>query len=249
MISRWGVRIFSALFLKMALAAFAFEATASYQQTAIKGFKVLVSGELESHPAEKAAAFAEFSKQATDIEKALPPAAVHWLEHVPIWMEWKNQTNGAAEYHPSKEWLTEHGYNPEKAHCIEISNAVNFVKWSERDQPSMLLHELSHAYHHQVFGFDDPEVRAAYKTARDSKRYEKVARVHAKPQRAYAMNDVTEYFAELSEAYWGRNDFYPFTRSELKEFDPEGYAVLQKKWNAANLETSGKPQPQAQFSN
>ena len=234
MTNPWRTRIVWASILKLAIAAaFAFEPTSSYRETTIKNFKVLTSAELEKHPAEKVAAFAEFGKQAEEIEMALPPAAVHWLEHVPIWMEWENKTNGAAEYHPSKEWLTEHGYNPEKAHCIEISNAVNFVKWSERDQPSMLLHELSHAYHHQVFGFNDTDIRAAYEAARDSKRYEHVARVHAKPQRAYAMTDVSEYFAELSEAYWGRNDFYPFTRSELKEFDPQGYAVLEKKWNAA----------------
>jgi len=38
--------------------------------------------------------------------------------------------------------------------------------------------------------------------------------------RAYAMNDAKEYFAEETEAFFGRNDFYPFTREELKKHDP-----------------------------
>jgi hypothetical protein len=40
-------------------------------------------------------------------------------------------------------------------------------------------------------------------------------------ERAYAMTDVTEYFAEFSEAYFGTNDFYPFARAELIRHEPE----------------------------
>ena len=31
-----------------------------------------------------------------------------------------------------------------------------------------------------------------------------------------------EYFAELSEAYFGTNDFYPFVRGELQTTRPAG---------------------------
>ena len=40
-----------------------------------------------------------------------------------------------------------------------------------------------------------------------------------------------EYFAEGSEAYFGTNDFYPFTRAELKQHDPEGFRLLEALWN------------------
>jgi hypothetical protein len=49
-------------------------------------------------------------------------------------------------------------------------------------------------------------------------------------KRAYAMNNDQEYFAELSEAYFGTNDFYPFVRAEIKEHDPEMLKVLGKLW-------------------
>ena len=47
---------------------------------------------------------------------------------------------------------------------------------------------------------------------------------------AYALTDHKEYFAELSEAYWGRNDYFPYTRQELKTYDPTGFAVLEQIW-------------------
>jgi hypothetical protein len=42
---------------------------------------------------------------------------------------------------------------------------------------------------------------------------------------------LQEYFAELSEAYWGKNDFYPFTRSELLQHDPLGYEAVKRAWH------------------
>jgi hypothetical protein len=41
---------------------------------------------------------------------------------------------------------------------------------------------------------------------------------------------VDEYFAELSEAYFWVNDFYPFVRAELREHDPAGYAAVEAAW-------------------
>ncbi len=50
--------------------------------------------------------------------------------------------------------------------------------------------------------------------------------------RAYGMNNPMEYFAELSEAYFGTNDMYPFVRAEVKVHDPKTYALLGKLWKA-----------------
>ena len=44
------------------------------------------------------------------------------------------------------------------------------------------------------------------------------------------MNNEKEYFAEATEAYFGRNDFQPFTRDELKEFDPEMFEMIRRVW-------------------
>ena len=46
----------------------------------------------------------------------------------------------------------------------------------------------------------------------------------------YCMVTVWEYFAELCEAYWGENDYYPFNKEQLKEHDPEGFAMMESIW-------------------
>ena len=46
----------------------------------------------------------------------------------------------------------------------------------------------------------------------------------------YALNNDQEYFAEATEAFFGTNDFYPFVRAELQEFDPEMYKLLRQVW-------------------
>jgi tRNA U38,U39,U40 pseudouridine synthase TruA len=104
------------------------------------------------------------------------------------------------------------------------------VKWTTEDQPMMVLHELAHAYHHQVLTRGNSDVLKAFENAVKSKKYEMVPYVRGQKLRAYALTNDTEYFAELTEAYFGRNDFYPFTREELKTFDPEGYALMERIW-------------------
>jgi dipeptidyl-peptidase-4 len=39
-----------------------------------------------------------------------------------------------------------------------------------------------------------------------------------------------EYFAEGTEAYFDRNDFYPFVRAELKKHDPVLHDLLEEIW-------------------
>ena len=46
----------------------------------------------------------------------------------------------------------------------------------------------------------------------------------------YALTDPMEFFAEMTEAYFGANDFFPFTRAELKESEPEIYDLLGIIW-------------------
>ena len=97
----------------------------------------------------------------------------------------------------------------------------------------MIIHELAHAFEAQVREADRAELESAYQAAWDSGRYESVPRRGGGKDRAYALTDVHEYFAELSEAYFGENDFYPFNQWELKTFDPKGFEAIESLWNVA----------------
>ena len=82
------------------------------------------------------------------------------LHKVPIWLSRESKAAPCSCYHPSPEWLSEHGFDPKKARAVEITNAATFLAWTH-EQPWMVLHELAHAYHHQVLGYDNSTVRAA----------------------------------------------------------------------------------------
>jgi hypothetical protein len=165
-----------------------------------------------------------------EVTNTVPPRACEALKRVTIWLGVNDGHAPGAEYHPSKQWLATHGYNPDKAKGVEIGNAKRFVSWS-KSQPSMVLHELAHAYHDQVLGFANKEVRAAYERAKASGIYDSVKRNNGKTERAYALSDDHEYFAEATEAFFGTNDFFPFVRAELKDHDPKLFAILEKVWS------------------
>jgi len=208
----------------------AYEPTSAYCTQPIEGWTVFVHRDLLTHHKSLGDRVLELLRvKLFDIRQAIPPRALVELRKIPIWVERNNPKVTCACYHPSRRWLEAHGFNPQKAGAVEIGNAETFLSWS-RQQPSMVLHELAHAYHHRVLGWDHVEVQAAYQEALKRKAYESVLGSDGKKRRHYAMNDAKEYFAESSEAYFGTNDFYPFVRPELLHHDPSMAALLQRLW-------------------
>lgn len=134
-------------------------------------------------------------------------------------------------YHMSPEWLSSHGNDPAKAGCVEMWKLHDYFDWRSQ-QPFMVLHELSHSYHHEMLDKFGPRINALYNKMRADGRYNSVSHIAGGPQQKhYAMSSEWEYFAECSEAYWGKNDFSPFVRSELLAFDPEGYQLQEDAWH------------------
>ena len=164
-----------------------------------------------------------------DIVRVVPARAVEQLRQVPIWLGINDGHALCSEYHPNRDWLAANGYNPDKAKSVEIGNASRFIDWAH-DQPFMVLHELAHAYHDRVLSFDNPEVKAAYDHALKAGLYASVLRCNGKMERAYALTDEHEYFAEGTESYFGTNDYYPFVRAELQAYDPILADLLKKVW-------------------
>ncbi|MDF1755117.1 MAG: hypothetical protein P1U89_20175 [Verrucomicrobiales bacterium] len=180
-------------------------------------------------------------QQLKRVVEALPERALAEVRKVPIWI---NPTypgqRGKAEYHPNVEWLVNNHRDPEMGRAIEISN-VRIFAFENRRMPYLLLHELSHAYHDRVLaeGYRNPELRATFKRAEKSGSYNEVARFDGNrttTDRAYAMSNPMEYFAESSEAYFGKNDFFPFNRAELLSHDPEMHDLVKKLWGVDEKE-------------
>ena len=207
-----------------------FVPTSSYETRTIEGWTVHVNKALLAESSKLGqSALRLLETNLYEIKRLVPPKAVEKLQEVPIWLGVNDGHAPCAEYHPSRSWLRDNGYNPDKAKGVEIGNASRFLEWS-KSQPMMILHELSHAYHDRVLGYDHPGIKAAFERAVKSGSYKSVLRNNGKTETAYALSNEQEYFAEASEAFYGTNDFFPFVRVELEQHDPEVYMVLKKVW-------------------
>jgi hypothetical protein len=135
------------------------------------------------------------------------------------------------QYHPSADWLEKNGYARELARCVHIPVASGYTSRRHRhEQPWCVLHELAHAYHDQVLGFDEPRIRTAWEAFKTSGHGFKVLHINGRRTHHYALTDQKEFFAEMSESYLGMNDFYPFNNAELKEAEPEIWTLLESIW-------------------
>ena len=202
-----------------------------YELKQIEGWRVLVNGSLLDDAHQKLAerTLKVLGEHLFRVSRVVPAEPLAKLRQIPIWVELAHPLHPCMCYHPDAGWLREHGMNPEKAGAVEIANAENFLAWTI-DQPWMLLHELAHGYHHRVLGHDHAGINACFDKAVASKSYESVLRINGRKERAYALNNAQEYFAEGTEAFLGTNDFYPFVRAELKEHDPAMYELLVILW-------------------
>ncbi|MCE9611147.1 MAG: sulfatase-like hydrolase/transferase [Chthoniobacter sp.] len=207
----------------------------------ISGWQVHIQTKLlKSEPAATEHALLLLKKMLDEIVRVVPGDAVAELRKVPLYFSPAYKPGGSgAEFHPEDGWLRDNGRDPVMARGVEFSGVADFEAEMNR-MPNFALHELAHAYHLRVLkdGFANAEIVAAYDRAKASGSYEKVERWHGngKPnthERAYAMTDPMEYFAESTEAFFGRNDFFPFTREDLKAHDPAMLALLEKLWGTA----------------
>ena len=127
----------------------------------------------------------------------------------------------------------------ELGHCIGITSGQTRKfdsSWRQLDQRSLL---------HGVFGVDrvkmamDPELREQF----DGLHYYRNERLSANayltrlgslrqspfPTMYSTVNDH-EYFADLTEAWFWENDFYPYNREQLLTHDPVGAAAVEAAW-------------------
>ncbi|MCA9205518.1 MAG: hypothetical protein KDA59_20840 [Planctomycetales bacterium] len=204
----------------------------------VAGWKLHIHPELlEKQPEKTARAIELLNIQLQEIQRVLPPAVVAELQQVPLYFspEYPNR-QPLAEFHPDAGWLRANKRDPAMAKAVEFTNAAIFEREVSR-MPNFALHELAHAYHHRVLrlSFANPQVRAAYQKAKASGKYDSVQRrlgngYPETKERAYAMTNPQEYFAETSEAFFSTNDFFPFTRDELKQYDQEMFSLLRELW-------------------
>ncbi|MFO0875895.1 MAG: DPP IV N-terminal domain-containing protein [Gemmataceae bacterium] len=209
-----------------------------YETRTVRGWTLHIHRELLAAGARQTARAVELlDQQLGEIIKVVPKAVVAKLQRVPLYFNPEYPgVRPTAEYHPGAGWLRDQRRDPAMAKAVEFTNIRLFEAEVNR-MPWFVLHELAHAYHDRDLpdGFGNRQIAAAFVRARDAGTYAKVERHlgNGRPntrEKAYALTNPMEYFAETTEAYFGRNDFFPFTRDELKKADPTMFALLGLLW-------------------
>jgi hypothetical protein len=216
---------------------------AGYKKRKIEGFTVILNDKVLEADVTK------FERKPLDVLELelkrivaiMTPRAVKALQNVAIWVEWddvdkKSPLTVAKYYGGSSLWALDQGKNPLKANNIEI---LRMRRLTEIHQPKskfqqcILLHEMAHAVHHQLFTWDDPLIKSAYKQAMERKLYDNVPSIAGRVGKAYAATNANEYFAELTCSYLDKGTYFPFTRDELKSYDPTGFKLMETVWSKA----------------
>lgn len=211
-----------------------------YRMFEVCGWRVRIREELEldSESAERMQdALLQLREQLEEIERVVPKEAVQELKQVVLWFSPEYAgVPPRAEYHPGEEWLKDNGRDPQMVRGVEFTNVKDF-KQERMRMPNFVLHELAHAFHHQVLedGFDNKQVKEMYLKAKEAGTYNQVEQRfgdgRSKIVQAYAMTNAAEYFAEGTEAYFSTNDFFPFDRSQLRKHDPVLEKSLGRIWS------------------
>lgn len=164
----------------------------------------------------------EAARQLHHIEHSVPKDALKVLRQVRVWIiRHGDPKTPVAEYHPDPNWLRNNGYNPDMAGGIGVPDADRFLATSgEGKHFNALLHEMAHAYEFKVLGHENPELKGTYQRAMNAGLY----------RDTYYSHSHHEYFAELTEAYFGKNDYFPRTKEEARRYDPRGVEFVERAW-------------------
>jgi hypothetical protein len=181
----------------------------------------------------------------------IPAAPLKVLQSFKLFMNTKIRFGPVADvdnlsgavFHPSAGWLDANGnFGQMKEKCLEFYTSDDYLPRRDHfgniksKSAWCIVHELSHGYHLVTHGWGEGEILDCYNRAMASGKYESVPHVQGGKAKAYAANNQMEYFASLCAAYWCDNDWYPFNRQDLKEFDPEAYALVQKYYHMSKEE-------------
>jgi hypothetical protein len=222
-----------------------------YRVRKIKGFQLIISNkvleendksDLERKPLDV------LELELKTLSKVMPPKALEVLRKILIWVEWDEQVkmaNGrdgfatAIYYGGHQLQMLEKGQHPLKAKNVTI---LRMKSLAEEHQPKrdsgrcVILHEIAHAVHDQLIGFDNQKIKDAYRQAMQRKLYDPTM---------YASTNEKEFFAELTCAYFDQMDYYPRKRADLKKHDLATYQVMELVWSKQKVakDSGSDPSP------
>jgi hypothetical protein len=207
-----------------------------YEKRVIEGFTLLVHKDVLAKQKNS-----DYERKPLDvlelelktIVRVMNAKALKVLRQALIWVDWNEEVelssgrkgNAVAVYYGGHQAaMLRKGEHALRAGSVSI---LSMKKLTEEHQPSrdsgrcVILHEISHAVHHQLIGYENPQIKAAFQQAMERNLYDKTM---------YAATNEKEFFAELSCAYLDKLNYYPRTRQDLRKHDPVTYKLMETVW-------------------
>lgn len=208
-------------------------AKAGFHEQRIHGWRVNVSDQLKENDPEL---YTRIMQQITDdlsaVVDVVPRNALRELREVPIWVKHSmKKPFNRLFFNGSKRGSAEHGISHLYG-AVVIGNAKGYLGFHPI-HPWQMLHELAHAYHQFDIRHDFAPVRQAYDSA--------IASSLHKFGSEYSRRNFREYFATLTEAYFGTKPIYPHNRKELAAHDPKGYCAVVRAWGLLGRQAADAP--------
>ncbi len=159
----------------------------------IHGFTVYVDPALieGEHSTEGARALSMLGNHLERIALLVVGEQLEDMRSLEIWIEHEHPSLGNMQYHPDIGWLRRHEHDERLAKKVHIPRARNLLSREQLlKHPAVVLHELAHAYHDQILGFDDERIIEAYDQAKADGVYEKILSHKGAQVRHYGVCEV-----------------------------------------------------------
>lgn len=192
-------------------------------------------------------ALARLERKLCALDAIIPDAALPNLHRMAIYLMYGEKANqgglaSGASYYKQNAPEFQKNIDLRWRNCVVIKSAENYAKLPELWSIKVLMHELAHAFQLQQWPEKQPEILRAWNHAKQQGLYRHgTGHQGGRQAQAYAMTNQLEYFAELSCMYFVGCNYFPFTREELKRYDPSGYDMIERMWRvgpAAGFEGS-----------
>ncbi|MBE6334856.1 MAG: hypothetical protein E7071_08590 [Bacteroidales bacterium] len=110
---------------------------------------------------------------------------------------------------------------------------------ARENQPIVIANLYAQKYFYEILTEEDrAEIENHHKSVKN--KYNKVYYINRRSKlvrniQSDAVNSPVEYFGEITEAYLGINNFYPFDIEELQRHDKTGFELAKKAWGEVEI--------------
>ena len=212
-----------------------------YEELILEGWTVMISANVRKDASLYQPAIEQLTQDFHKVKSVVPASVLPVLQETKVWLETSMPIKKLDRlfFNGSRKLTQKHGLDPRSYGGVILGKTKAYLAVAGFKQWQM-LHELTHAYHqfHIKHTFEpiDLSFENAQKLNLHNPKFDKKVQGSGYPTR-----NKKEYFAELTVSYFGERHFYPKNRSELAEYDPQGYCAVVKAWGLLGKQVDNVP--------